>query len=411
MKFCMITTFFGAHSFGGDAAFVDRLCRILIRDGHEVHVIHSMDAFYAVHGKHPLKTYQPPEGLKVHALHHWFGFLDTLWTHQTGRMGRKRKTIQSIFHKENFDVFHFHNISLIGAPDIFTLTREYHKAVKLMTASEHWLRCPLSLLWKFNCRVCERPSCMSCMLMARRPPQWWRYSAWMKRNLEQSLDALIFPSYHTMEVHLQMGLNLPSIRIPYFLPPDWGESGISLEEKNEEMDRPYFIMVGRMVKEKGFHMVIPLMERFPDCDLKIAGTGPSEDRLRTMASHLSNIHFLGLLDYPALQELFRRAVAVIVPSLFYETFGYVSLEAFSQGTPALVRNCGALPELIEQSGGGFVFKDPEELVSGMKKLITDADLRKELGMKGLKAARTIWSEEQHLKNYLKLIHQVQTKKP
>ena len=38
MKFCMLTTFFGAHSFGGDAAFVDRLSRALARHGHEVHV-------------------------------------------------------------------------------------------------------------------------------------------------------------------------------------------------------------------------------------------------------------------------------------------------------------------------------------------------------------------------------------
>ena len=45
MKFCMLTTFFGSHSFGGDAAFVDRLSRAFARHGHEVHVIHCRDAF------------------------------------------------------------------------------------------------------------------------------------------------------------------------------------------------------------------------------------------------------------------------------------------------------------------------------------------------------------------------------
>ena len=50
MKFCMLTTFFGSHSFGGDAAFVDRLSRTLARHGHEVHVIHCRDAFEAVRG-------------------------------------------------------------------------------------------------------------------------------------------------------------------------------------------------------------------------------------------------------------------------------------------------------------------------------------------------------------------------
>jgi len=403
----MVTTFFGAHSFGGDAAYVDRLCRILLKAGHEVHVVYSVDAFNAVQGKHPLKTYLPPDGLTIHALQHRFGFLDVLWIHQTGRMGRKRKTIQSIFQEENFDVFHFHNISLMGAPELFTLIENYGKAVKLMTASEHWLCCSLSLLWKFNKRACERSACIPCMLMARRPPQWWRYSTWIKQNLERYLNAIIFPSNHTMQIHRQMRLNLPMIRIPYFLPSNWGETDISLEKADKGSTRPYFLMVGRMVKEKGFQLVIPLMELFPDYDLKIAGTGPYENRLRKMASHLPNIYFLGLLDYPRLQGLFREAIAVIVPSLFYETFGYVSLEAFSQETPALVQNCGALPELIEQSGAGIIFENREELVTAMKKLATDVHLRKKLGKKGLKAARTTWSEDQHLMQYLKLIKKIQ----
>ena len=53
MKFCMLTTFFGPHSFGGDAAFVDRLSRALARHGHEVHVIHCRDAFEVSRGARP----------------------------------------------------------------------------------------------------------------------------------------------------------------------------------------------------------------------------------------------------------------------------------------------------------------------------------------------------------------------
>ena len=55
MKFRMITTFFGAHSFGGDAAYVDRLSQALCRRGHEVHVYYCVDAFNAVRGDHPLR--------------------------------------------------------------------------------------------------------------------------------------------------------------------------------------------------------------------------------------------------------------------------------------------------------------------------------------------------------------------
>ena len=66
MKFCMVTTFFGQHSFGGDAAYVERLCQALCRRGHEVHVYYCVDAFNAVRGSHPLREYTPAKGLYLH---------------------------------------------------------------------------------------------------------------------------------------------------------------------------------------------------------------------------------------------------------------------------------------------------------------------------------------------------------
>ena len=78
MKFCRVTTFFGAQSFGGDAAYVDRLSRALCRRGHEVHVFHCVDAFNSVKGNHPLRPYEPPPGLHVHPLKSPFGVLSPL---------------------------------------------------------------------------------------------------------------------------------------------------------------------------------------------------------------------------------------------------------------------------------------------------------------------------------------------
>ena len=42
-----------AHSFGGDAAYVERLSQALCRRGHEVHVYYCVDAFNAVRSGHP----------------------------------------------------------------------------------------------------------------------------------------------------------------------------------------------------------------------------------------------------------------------------------------------------------------------------------------------------------------------
>ena len=114
MKFCMLTSFFGAHSFGGDSAYVDRLSRALARRGHEVHVIYCQDAFELVRGSFPLRDYTPPEGVQVHGLKSWAGPLSPLWTQQSGMPGPKWPMIQELIQRIEPDVVHFHNLSLIG---------------------------------------------------------------------------------------------------------------------------------------------------------------------------------------------------------------------------------------------------------------------------------------------------------
>ncbi len=91
---------------------------------------------------------------------------------------------------------------------------------------------------------------------------------------------------------------------------------------------------------KGFQRLIPMMRYLPEVDLRIAGTGPYETTLRAMATDLPNVRFEGLLGGNSLARLFRDAHAVVVPSLFPETFGYVVLEAFSVGTPVVVHKGG-----------------------------------------------------------------------
>ena len=95
MKFCMITTFFGAHSFGGDAAYVDRLCQALCRRGHEVHVFYCVDAFNAVRGGHPLREYTPAPGLHLHPLESQYGILSPLATQATGRPSSTARSSES----------------------------------------------------------------------------------------------------------------------------------------------------------------------------------------------------------------------------------------------------------------------------------------------------------------------------
>ncbi len=397
MTFAMLTTFFGPHSFGGDAAFVDRLARALARHGHNVHVIYCRDAFELSKAGQSPRPYQPPPGVTIHALSSPAGPLSPLATHQTGQPHFKIGAIRQILDDVKPDVVHFHNVSLIGGPGLLEI--EVPGAVKFMTAHEHWLVCPQHVLWRHDGQICEAEQCVRCTLKGGRPPQLWRRSGLRDRGLH-ALDALIAPSRSTIHEHTRRGINVPMRHLPYFLPHDY--TGLP-EVASPRHERPYVAAAGRLELIKGFQDVIAIMPRLPHLDLRIAGTGAYEAGLRRLAQGMANVHFEGRLDAPDVAALFRGARGVVVPSIVYETFGYVVLEAFGERTPVVVRDLGALPELVAESGGGVVFRSPDELVAALDRLTTDEGYRDELGENGHKARHARWSESAHLDRYFRLI--------
>ena len=397
MKFCMLTSFFGKHSFGGDSAYVDRLSRALSRRGHEVHVIYCRDAFELVRGTYPDREYRTPDGVSVYGLESGLGPLSPLWTQQTGHPGPKWPMIRDIVRRIEPDVVHFHNLSLIGGPGL--LLRDFGPATRLMSAHEHWLVCPMHVLWRSDGRLCDRPKCHRCSLASGRPPQLWRHGRLMKRGLER-LHKLIVPSWSAADEHRNRGVERPIDVLPYFLPDDWPFAR-RLDARQEPGDRrPYFASVGRLETIKGFQDAIGQMHLFPGMDLRIAGHGEFGDYLRRQADKLPNVIFEGVLEGDRLRRLIRGARALIVPSLVPETFGYVVLEAFAQARPVLGRHLGALPELLNSTGGGFTFDSNESLAEAMRKLADDETLANSLGRNGAESIPHRFDEETHLKQYL-----------
>ena len=398
LRFLHVTTFYGAHSFGGDASYVDRLAAALARRGHDVDVVHLADAFDAVRGVVPLRPWKPPLGVRVHTLRTSFGRLAPLWSHQTG-LPLPTRDLGRIMAESAADVVHFHNVSLAGAPSILGLARRSRPdAAVLMSAHDYWLVCPMHVLWKLDRRPCERPQCMRCVVASGRPPQLWRHGNRLARAVA-SLDALVFPSRFAQAAHAERGIRGRSHVLPYFVPSDW-PSGTAAKPDSE---RPYFLAVGRLVKEKGFQDLLQPMRRLPGVDLLVAGAGSYEPELRTLATGLPNVQFVGIAGPERLALLYGGALAALVPSRFPETFGYVIVEALAAGTPVVARRRGALPEVVGDTGGGLVFDSPEELERAMCRLACDERLRAELGGRGRAAVAERFSEQRHLAEYERII--------
>jgi glycosyltransferase involved in cell wall biosynthesis len=398
----MITTFYPPYNFGGDGIFVKRLANELARRGHKVEVIHCIDAYDLLSSQEPKGSYQDHPNVIVHGLKSRFGFLSPLATYLTGVPFFKSSHIQRILNK-GFDVIHYHNISLVGGPKIL----EYGQGIKLYTMHEYWLICPTHILFRFNRAPCTRPMCLPCSLTYRRPPQCWRYLGLLKAAVNH-VDCFIALNQFIRTMHRQMGFQIPIEYIPGFVPLSEDSSATSNPLTHEISKDPFFLFVGRLKKLKGLQTLIPIFRRYPKAQLWIAGTGDDESWLRRMAEGIPNIRFLGYLPGPKLQPLYRKAAAIIVPSICFEASPLVIFEAFREQTPVIVRNLGGLPEMVEQSRGGLCYKTEEELEAAMDRLLSDPSYRQELGRQGYEAYLRNWTAEAHLKQYFELIHKIAT---
>lgn len=405
LNFLHLTTFYPPYSFGGDAIYVYRLCHALGDAGHSVDVVHCVDSYHLLHRAAPGLEYASHPRVKRHELRSRFGGISPLLTYQTGRPALKMGQLRQILDSKPFDVLHFHNISLLG-PKIMTLEPARGPLVKMYTAHEHWLICPTHVLWKFNRRPCDGPQCFRCTLLARRPPQLWRYTRLLETS-SRAVDQFLSPSRFSAAMHAERGFPRPVQHLPYFIPScdgDWQNPAPRPQE------RPYFLFVGRLEVIKGLQTLIPLWRQVPDADLLVAGTGTEAAQLRALAASDRRIKFLGEQTQKQLGALYYHAIACIVPSVTYETFGIVCIEAFARKTPVIVRDLGALPEVIEDSGGGFVYRTDEELLKAMDELVRFPGLRAKLGERGYQAFRRYWSTEAHLKLYFDLIQEAACRK-
>jgi len=396
LRFAFVTTFYPPHNFGGDGIGIQRLARGLVKAGHHVTVIHDVDAYNALHkGAEPLP--QPePEGLEVIRLRSGLGLLSPLLTQQLGRPVINGGRIAQILDEGKFDVVNFHNISLAGGPGIL----KYGTGLKLYMAHEHWLVCPTHVLWRHNREVCTGRECLKCQLVYRRPPQLWRRTALLERELHH-VDAFIAMSEFSRQKHKEFGFPREMEVLPYFLPdPERGGARVGGASPHP---RPYFLFVGRLEKIKGLDDVIPVFRDYPAADLVIAGDGEYAGTLQAKAAGMDNVRFLGRVALEELRRYYEHAIALVVPSVCFETFGIILIEAFKQSTPVIARRIGPFPEIVETAGGGELFSTRDELVAAMHRLQDDPARRDGLARAGYQAYVARWSESAVIPQYLEIV--------
>ncbi|MEI7813652.1 MAG: glycosyltransferase [Coriobacteriia bacterium] len=215
-------------------------------------------------------------------------------------------------------------------------------------------------------------------------------------------DSLVFSAAQTAEAYADGFTGRVRDRIDLFLFASsfmaektsefWGEKSFewrllrnpfSPSAAHEFGSGDYVLYFGRLSEEKGVEQLLEAAAILPEVPVRIVGDGPLGPLLRAHAEHaaLRNVEFLGPLWGSELDRVLLRARVVVVPSVWYENFPYVILQAFAAGKPVVGSSRGGIPEMLGGGQRGFEYPadDYELLAAAIQRAWEDRVLSESMG--------------------------------
>jgi glycosyltransferase involved in cell wall biosynthesis len=174
------------------------------------------------------------------------------------------------------------------------------------------------------------------------------------------------------------------------------------EPLSQENAVAVFLFLGRLVPEKGLRWLLRSFARTGnDAQLEIAGDGPDLTALVELAHELEiaqRVRFLGWLDLSEVTRHIVQARAVIVPSVWHEPAGLVTLEAAAVGRAAIVSRVGGIPEYAAGLGNCVIVEpnDVPSLAEAIDRLASDRQRAVDLGDIGSQNAQNHFGIRAHL---------------
>lgn len=209
--------------------------------------------------------------------------------------------------------------------------------------------------------------------------RWYRFTA-MQHQVARRLPAVLTVSGSAKrDIIEHMGVMTSRVTV---VPPGVDHSVFRPDPAAARVKGRIVVLASADVPLKGLRYLLDALPNVPDAELVVVGdvkgTIPARVNVRK-----------GLSEYE-LAELVRSAEIVCVPSL-YEGFALPAIEAMACGTPLVVTDGGALPEVVGDCGIVVPAGDSTKLADALRALLADDELRRVLSTRGLtRAAQFTW---------------------
>ncbi len=159
-------------------------------------------------------------------------------------------------------------------------------------------------------------------------------------------------------------------------------------------DAPLLLAMGRLHEAKAHDISLAALVQIPEAHLWIAGVGPQEARLRSMAGALGVIDRVRFLGWRTdASALYRAADICVFPSR-YEPLGNVVIQAWAHGLPVVAAASQGPAALIRDGEDGLLVPvdDADALAASVRRLLDDPMLRIRLVQKGADRVEAEFSE-------------------
>ena len=286
---------------------------------------------------------------------------------------RSAKIIERKINQFKPDVIHVHNFFPLVSPSVFYVAKRYNIPV-VVTLHNFRFICPNAILFR-NDKICERcinktfpfqgilRKCYRDSFMQTLPLSIMIALHKILKTWQEKVDKFIVLTEFQKRKFLESSIGIPENK--FVVKPNFvKDHGIGANREN------FFLYVGRLSKEKGIEILLKATSYF-NFKLKIAGHGPLKNKILTYALQNKNVEYLGFKTKEEVINLMKQAKALIFPSLWYEGFPMVLVEALSTGTPVITSNIGSQALIIEHEKTGLHFKagDPEDLAEKIKMFV------------------------------------------
>lgn len=379
--------------YGGGEQYLHDICEAQMQAGHEIVVLTSSE----MQGR-------PMRGEKIYATEPSNGLRSGIRT--------KGKIIQ-IIEDVAPDIVHLHYTYWFVSP---LIVRAIHK-MRPVVKTVHSLGLVCFHIGKetdkiYKNEICQFPIGFGCLLRGCFPLfeeglRKMLICLW-EMDVAKGLDKVIVGSHYVQTELLRNGFSTEKIALLPLYTHKKARSRLTSDN-----DEPVILFVGRLQETKGLKHFIEALHllREKPWRAEIIGDGPLFQKALDLAKRLAldeRITLCGNLPPDQVDEHYRDAYMLVMPSLIPESFGLVGIEAMAFGKPVVAFASGGITEwLVDQETGFLVERgNVSALADRMCRLLEDEALARQMGERGRERVEHHYREETHIKRLFAIYDEV-----